>query len=89
MLRENESLSAISVLLPAGSSLQDRTELAEAVNIALTQLARRIRQLGDLTREQEIAIENLMMSTTAKIAGLIREAQLVIADNLTVQAGTD
>ena len=64
------------------SSVEDQTALAEALNIARAQLARRRRQLGELTREQEIAIENLMMSTTAKIAGLIREAQLVIADKL-------
>lgn len=70
-------------VLPAGpSSVPDQTALAEALNIARAQLARRRRQLGELTREQEIAIESLMMSTTAKIAGLIREAQLVIADKL-------
>jgi len=64
------------------SDAQDRTALAEALNIARAQLARRRPQLGELTHEQEIAIENLMMSTTTKIAGLIREAQLVIADKL-------
>ena len=64
------------------SSAQDRTDLAEALNVARAQLARRRPKLGELTREQEIAIENLMISTTAKIAGLIREAQLVIADKL-------
>ena len=70
-------------VLPAGpGSVPDQTTLAEALNIARAQLARRRRQLGELTREQEIAVENLMMSTTAKIAGLIREAQLVIADKL-------
>ena len=66
------------------SSVQDQTDLAEALNIARAQLARRRPQLGELTREQEIAIENLMISTTTKIAGLIREAQLVIADKLSV-----
>ena len=76
--------------MPAeASSLLDRTDSAEALNIARTQLARRRRQLGQLTREQEIAIEDLMMSTTAKIVGLIREAQLVIADKLRVQPGMD
>ena len=71
-------------LLPVRpSNSHDRTDLSEALNIARAQLAKRRRQLGELTREQEIAIENLMMSTTAKIAELIREAQLVITDTLT------
>ena len=64
------------------SSLQDQTDLAEALNIARAQLARRRRQLGELSCEQEIAIEDLVMSTTAKVAGLIREAQLIIVDKL-------
>jgi hypothetical protein len=70
-------------LLPSSpSSLQGRTESAEALKVARAQLARRRRQLGELTPEQEIAIENLIVSTTAKIAGRIREAQLVIAHKL-------
>lgn len=72
----------MKVLSVGPLSVPDQTALAEALNIAREQLARRRRQLGELTREQEIAIENLMMSTTAKIAVLIREAQLVIADKL-------
>jgi len=41
--------------------------LCEAKAIARSELARRRRQLGELTCEQEIGVENLIMSTVTKV----------------------
>lgn len=41
--------------------------LREAQNIARTELARQRRRLGELTREQEMGVENLIMSTVIKV----------------------
>ena len=41
--------------------------LCKAKAIARTELARRRRRLGKLTREQEIGVEDLIMSTVTKV----------------------
>lgn len=41
--------------------------LREAKAIARAELARRRRQLGELTREQEIGVEDLIMSTVTEV----------------------
>ena len=39
----------------------------EASEIARAELARRRRRLGELTREQEMSVEDLLMSTVTKV----------------------
>jgi len=46
------------------------TALREAQAIALAELARRRKRLGTLSREQEIALENLVAATATKISDL-------------------
>ena len=46
---------------------QREAALHQAKNIARAELARRRRRLGELTPEQEIGVENLLMSTVSKI----------------------
>ena len=41
--------------------------LCQAKAIARTELARRRRRLGELTREQEMGVEDLIMSTVTKV----------------------
>lgn len=41
--------------------------LCEAKAIARAELARRRRRLGELTREQEMSVEKLIMSTVTKV----------------------
>src|SRR5262245_34303804 len=49
---------------------QERREAAlrQAQSIALAELARRRRRLGTLSPEQEIAVENLVVSTATKLS---------------------
>jgi hypothetical protein len=64
------------VLQPAGiaqredSSVRREAASREAQAIALAELARRRRRLGTLSQEQEIALENLVVSTVTKISDL-------------------
>jgi ribosomal protein S13 len=44
--------------------------LREAKEIARTEMVRRRRRLGNLTQEQEIVIEDLLMSTVTRISEL-------------------
>ena len=43
------------------------TALREAKAVARAELARRRRRLGQLTHEQEMGVENLIMSTVTKV----------------------
>jgi hypothetical protein len=45
--------------------------LPEAKDIALAEMARRRGRLGTLTREQEIGLEDLLMSTVTRISELV------------------
>jgi hypothetical protein len=48
--------------------------LGDAKTIALAEFARRRRKLGSLTRDQEIALEKLLMTAVNKVANLAAEA---------------
>ena len=50
------------------------TALIEAKNIAQSEFARRRKRLGTLTPEQEIALENLLISTVTKVSELTGKA---------------
>lgn len=70
MMRE-EDRSDVVHRDPGDATLQNASEIAR------TQLARRRRGLGNLTQEQETAIEDLLVSTVnrvAKLAGRILES---------------
>ena len=61
MLRKLES--------PGVSAREEtKTALSDANDIARTQLMRFRRRLGSLTHDQEIQIENLLISTVSKIS---------------------
>jgi hypothetical protein len=45
--------------------------LQQAKEIARAELARRRRRLGELTPEQELGVENLLMSTVTRISELV------------------
>ena len=47
--------------------------LRDAKDIARAEMARRRRGLGTLTREQEIGVEDLMISTATKVAELVQD----------------
>ena len=47
-------------------------ELQKALEIARTELARRRRRLGSLTREQETVIEDLLVRTVNRVSKLTR-----------------
>jgi len=51
-----------------------RAALIEAQKMARAELARRRRRLGELTPEQEIALENLLMSAVTKVSGVAERA---------------
>lgn len=53
------------------SQAPTETSLREAKEIARAEMARRRRHLGKLTREQEIGLENLVMSTVTRISELV------------------
>jgi len=46
----------------------------QAKQIAKAEMVRRRRGLGTLTREQELAIENLLTSTATKVSDLVGKA---------------
>lgn len=46
---------------------ESEAALREAKAVARAELARRRRRLGELTREQEIGVEDLIMSTVTKV----------------------
>jgi hypothetical protein len=48
--------------------------LIEAQNMARAELARRRKRLGELTPEQEIALENLLFSAVTKVSELAERA---------------
>ena len=48
--------------------------LQNARNIARAELDRKRRRLGTLTRDQEVALENLLISTATKISALAEES---------------
>jgi hypothetical protein len=56
--------------------------LVEMQDIALSELARRRRRLGNLTIEQELAVETLLISTVSRIS------EIVAAMKLSESAGT-
>lgn len=47
---------------------ETKAALSDANNVARTQLIRFRRRLGSLTHEQELQIENLLISTVSKIS---------------------
>ena len=49
----------------------ERTRSLEGIAIARAEMARGRRRLGTLTREQEVAIENLLLSTVNRISELV------------------
>ena len=57
----------------------------EAREIARAELARRRRRLGELTREQEMGVENLIMSTVTKVMEVAETA----LDSLALVHATD
>jgi hypothetical protein len=73
-VRQQEQTSVVS---------RERREAAlrEAKDIARAEMARRSRRLGELTREQEIGLENLLMSTVTRVlelTGKILESQPMV-----------
>lgn len=52
-----------------------KVALQEGLDIARTELARRRRRLGTLTREQELVLENLMMLAVTKVSELVGNVQ--------------
>ena len=53
---------------------RDELLMSDAKQMARAEIARRRRRLGTLTPDQEIAIENLLLSTVARISELVRRA---------------
>jgi hypothetical protein len=51
-----------------------RTRSLDGIAIARAEMARRRRKLGTLTRQQEVAIENLLLSTANRISELVGSA---------------
>jgi len=51
-------------------------ELLEMQDIALSELARRRRRLGNLTIDQELAIETLLISTVNRISEIVAALEL-------------
>jgi hypothetical protein len=53
----------------------DDATLANALEIARTQIARHRRKLGSLTQEQEIAIQDLLIRTVNRVSKIARQTQ--------------
>ena len=51
-----------------------RTRSLDGIAIARAEMARRRRKLGTLTRQQEVAIENLLLCTVNRISELVGRA---------------
>ena len=51
-----------------------QTRSLDGIAIARAEMARRRRKLGTLTRQQEVAIENLLLSTVNRISELVGRA---------------
>jgi hypothetical protein len=51
-----------------------QTRSLDGIAIARAEMARRRRKLGTLTRGQEVAIENLLLSTVNRISELVERA---------------
>ncbi|HEV7395938.1 MAG TPA: hypothetical protein VGN86_05465 [Pyrinomonadaceae bacterium] len=51
-----------------------QTRSPDGIAIARAEMARRRRKLGTLTRQQEVAIENLLLSTINRISELVGRA---------------
>jgi hypothetical protein len=51
-----------------------QTRSLDGIAIARAEMARRRRKLGTLTRRQEVAIENLLLSTVNRISELVGRA---------------
>ncbi len=51
-----------------------QTRSLDGIAIARAEMARRRRKLGTLTRGQELAIENLLLSTATRISELVGKA---------------
>jgi hypothetical protein len=56
----------------------ERREVAllEMQDIARSELARRRRRLGDLTQDQELAVETLLISTVSRISEIVAALEL-------------
>lgn len=74
MLRECESL---------GVSVEEETKaaLSDANDVARMQFVKFRRRLGGLTHEQELQIENLLISTVSKISVLTGRVMEAMAKN--------
>ncbi len=60
----------------ASQTHESLAELRKAEDVARAELARRRRKLGDLTPDQEMRIEALLISTVNKISKVIAAKQL-------------
>jgi hypothetical protein len=58
--------------------------LVEPNDIARTQLQRFRRRLGTLTPDQELQIENLLISTAAKISAMVTSKMLKLSRTVNV-----
>jgi hypothetical protein len=67
----------------AGVNVGEETKvlLSEANDVARTQLIRFRRRLGTLTHDQELQIENLLISTVTKISLLTGSVMEALATN--------
>jgi hypothetical protein len=66
-----------------GVNLREETEalLGDANDVARTQLIRFRRRLGTLTRDQELQIENLLISTVTKISLVTGKVMEALGEN--------
>jgi hypothetical protein len=83
MLEGSECLEKDHIHINDGAE-PERSEVAllEMQDIALSELARRRRRLGNLTLDQELAVETLLISTVSRIS------EIVAAMGLSESAGT-
>ena len=67
----------------AGVNVGEETKvlLSEANDVARTQLIRFRRRLGTLTHDQELQIENLLISTVTKISLVTGKVMEALAEN--------
>jgi hypothetical protein len=73
----------LSVFNPNLDQIRDGAEperrevaLLEMQDIALSELARRRRRLGNLTLDQELAVETLLISTVNRISEIVAALEL-------------
>lgn len=60
----------------AAGSVRMELKLGEMQDIARSEMARRRRQLGNLTPDQELALETLLISTVSRISEIVVALEL-------------